>query len=110
MKTAILCLAFTSYGLAAGCAASLAAGAEPYLHKVAGPNVWVRVPKYGLTLQEAIDISQPWAREHCSSRGDDVVTYFVAADTATMKLSEYEVTWRCCRPDDECCIEPKACE
>lgn len=83
-------------------------GEEPYLHKVLGPNVWVRVPAGGLTLQEAIDWSVGWAQEHCEWAGDDKGTYFVAADRAFMDKSEYEVTWRCCRPDDECCLRPES--
>ena len=84
---------------------------DPYLDKVSGPNVWVRVPKAGvLDLNQAIDVSQHWAVEHCERWGNDVGTYFVAADTAIMDKSEYSVTWRCCRPDDECCHNPKSCE
>ena len=85
----------------------------PYLERASGPNVWVRVPK-GLVdgLQEAIDVSADWAMEYCDMENTDRGTYFVAADTAIMDESEYQVTWRCCRLGDECCFKPKskACE
>ena len=80
----------------------------PYLHKIVGPNVWVRVPAGGLNLQEAIDWSGGWAQEHCEWMGSDKGTYFVAADRAILDKSEYEVMWRCCRPDDDCCLHPKS--
>lgn len=84
----------------------------PYLRRVDGNNVWIHVPKHGLSLQEAIEFSAPWAQEHCDMYEIEVGTYLVAADTAIMNRSMYDVTWRCCSPDDECCHKPKskACE
>ena len=86
---------------------------HPYLKRASGPNVWVRVPKALVDgLQEAIDVSANWAMKYCDEENTDRGTYFVAADTAIMDKSEYEETWRCCRPDDDCCFKPKskACE
>ena len=101
--------------LCAGCAmleeAGLAGDHDRYLDSVRGPNAWVRVPKAGvLDLSQAIDVSRHWAVEHCERWANDVGTYFVSADTAIADESEYSITWRCCRPDDECCLKPKSCE
>lgn len=108
--------ALASLVLCAGCATleGFMQNDEPYLQQVLGPNVWVRVPKALADdgLEQAIDVSAVVAIEHCETRGDDMGTHFVAADTAVMDKSEYSVTWRCCRSDDECCFKPKskACE
>ena len=101
--------------LCAGCATfegDSPEGVFPYLDEVFGPHVKVHVPKALVVdgLQQAIDISWSRADEHCKTRGNDVGTFFISADTAFLDESNYRVTWRCCRPDDECCLNPKVCE
>ena len=88
----------------------------PYVESVLGPNVYVRVPKSWMwdenDLEEAIDSAGDRAVEFCDEENTGRATYFIAARTAIFDKSEYEVTYRCCRRDDECCRNPKskACE
>ena len=108
-RTSPIMLAALAVFAISGCATpTFQQDGTPYIIKALGPNVWVRVPDGGLNLHEAIDRSTGWAIEHCQLLGEDLGTHFVAADRAIMDKSEYEVTWRCCRAYDECCLKPQS--